>query len=205
MKRNLRADCRCEDGISLVATLLMLIAVLVLGTSAANIALQSEKASRNDRDRQIAFQAAEAALVDAELDIEASPDTARTRSKLFEKGSATGFSAGCSQGLDKPAYQGLCLPNDGGAPVWQTIDFTDDSANARSVAYGRFTGMNFQTGKGPLPAKPPRYIVELLTYNKEGESAGLGETTHVYRITAAGFGMMSDTVVVLQTYYRKEG
>ena len=62
--RMVRASGR-QRGASLIVSLLMLVAVLVLGISAAQIALQGEKASRNDRDRQIAFQAAEAALMDA--------------------------------------------------------------------------------------------------------------------------------------------
>ena len=69
------ASCRrYQYGATLLVTLLMLVVVLLLGIAAAQIALQGEKSSRNDRDRQIAFQAAEAALLDAEMDIEQSPD-----------------------------------------------------------------------------------------------------------------------------------
>lgn len=194
-----------QSGISLVVSLLMLAAVLILGTSAANIALQAEKASRNDRDHQVALQAAEAALADAELDIEESPDTGRSRSSIFAKSKMEGFAPGCGAGMANP-FLGLCLgAEDGVVPVWQAIDFADDSSHARTVPYGHFTGMAFQTGHGVLPAKLPRYIIELLPYTREGQGAGANDMSYFYRITAVGFGMRPSTLVVLQTYYRKEG
>ncbi|HWV62571.1 MAG TPA: PilX N-terminal domain-containing pilus assembly protein, partial [Oxalicibacterium sp.] len=80
-----------ECGATLIVVLLLLIVVLLLGVGASQIALQGEKSSRNDRDHQIAFQAAEAALLDAETDIEASPDALRSRSHLFSVDGVAGF------------------------------------------------------------------------------------------------------------------
>ena len=196
-----------QRGVSLVVSLIMLVAVLILGTSAAQLALQSEKASRNDRDRQIAFQAAEAALMDAELDIENSPASSASRSKLFSKGSALGFP---TEGEDvchaasAGKHHGLCRRTpDGTAPAWQSVDFADDAASsARSVPYGKFTGQSFPAGQGPLPGKLPRYIVELMPYHKQGE--GVDQAGYFYRITAIGFGPRETTQVLLQTFYRKE-
>ena len=194
-----------QQGASLIVSLLMLIVVSLLGISGAQIALQGEKASRNDRDRQIAFQAAEAALLDAELDIEHSPDAAKSRSQLFAKNSAQGFpgEAGCHAGVAN-VQLGLCQrAYDGAPPVWQTVNFLDDGlTSTNSVPYGRFTGQIFATGKGSLPAKVPRYVIELMSYNKQGESAD--EPSYFYRITAIGFGAREVTQVVLQTFYRKE-
>ena len=53
-----------QQGAALIIALLMLIVLLMLGIGAMRISLQSEKMSRNQRDRQIAWQAAEAALLD---------------------------------------------------------------------------------------------------------------------------------------------
>lgn len=194
-----------QQGISLIVTLLMLIAVSLLGISAANIALQGEKTSRNDRDRQIAFHAAEAALVDAEMDIEHSPDRTRTRSKIFSKNRADGFIDGCGMG-EANIYLGLCTHSaEGDKPVWLTADLDNVSSSTMiSVPYGKFTGHFLQTGQGPLPAKLPRYIIELMMYNKAGESADLSGRSYFYRVTAIGFGMRETTRVVLQTFYRKE-
>lgn len=194
-----------QHGASLVIALLMLVAVVLLGVSAAQTALQGEKASRNDRDRQIAFQAAEAALMDAEMDIEHSPDAARTRSAIFSRRKAEGFVDGCGGG-EANVFLGLCTrAAEGAAPAWLAVDFNQTApATARSVPYGKFTGQTFQAGQGSLPVRQPRYIIELMTYNKPGESAAIGERTYFYRITAAGYGMRETTRVVLQTFYRKE-
>lgn len=199
---------RRELGVALVVALLMLAAVLMLGISAAQIALQNEKASRNDRDRQVAFQAAEAALMDAELDIEHSPDAEKSRSHLFSKDSAMGFSgagtSACGSGASNSSL-GLCdrRPVDA-TPAWLLVDFNDTSpVTMQSVPFGRFTGQVFQTGKGSLSSRPPRYVIELMTYNRQGENAD--KPSYFYRITAIGYGARDTTQVVLQTFYRKEG
>jgi type IV pilus assembly protein PilX len=182
-----------------------MVPILLLGLSAMQLALQGEKASRNDRDRQIAFQAAEAALIDAEIDIENSPDVAKSRSKLFGKNKLEGFIEGCGTG-EQNLFLGLCShAEDGATPVWLTIDFMERTPSTmRSVPYGRFTGKTFAVGDGSLPAAPPRYIVELVVYNKPGENAETAGQSHFYRITAIGFGARDSTRVVLQTFYRKE-
>ena len=52
-----------QSGAALLTMLMMLMLVLMLGIAAAQIALQAGKLSRNERDRHIAFTAAEAALL----------------------------------------------------------------------------------------------------------------------------------------------
>lgn len=193
-----------QQGMSLIVALLMLVVILLLGTSAAQIALQAEKGSRNDRDRQIALQAAEAALMDAEMDIEQSPDPARSRSDLFSAENMQGFpEAGCIAGVSNIKL-GLCAPPGTDAkPAWADVNFLDESGNASSVPYGRFTGAAFQAGAGSLPARPPRYVIEPVMFTYKGHSAEM--PTVFYRITAIGFGTREQTQVVLQTYYRKGG
>lgn len=66
-----RKALRHESGVALLVCLLMLILVMLLGVSAAQLSLQGEKAARGERDREVAFQAAEDALADAERDIQA--------------------------------------------------------------------------------------------------------------------------------------
>lgn len=186
-----------QHGASLIVSLLMLIAVAMLSTSAAQIALQDEKASRNDSDRQVAMQAAEAALSDAERDIEKS-----SRSRIFAPDSMEGFSADCGS-AQADLYLGLCLHAAlAQVPVWQTVDLMSD---AESVAYGHFTERHLQTGAGLLPARLPRYVIELISFIKRDEATGKDDITYFYRITAIGFGLRETTQVVLQTFYRKAG
>lgn len=196
-----------QTGAALVISLFLLLALLLLGTSAAQLALQGEKASRGDRDRQIALQAAEAALMDAELDIEHSPDGAKSRSHIFSRHGVQGFSSEgesrCNAGLGS-MYLGLCNPSpEGVVPSWQLVDFSDQHpVSTHSVPYGRFTGQRLAIGQGTLPRKLPRYVIELMVYRPPGEEAG--KSIYVYRVTAIGFGMRESTQVVLQSVYRKE-
>lgn len=197
---------RHQNGMTLVATLLILLVVLMLSIAASQIAIQGEKTSRNDRDHQIAFQAAEAALLDAEMDIEKSPDVSRSRSDLFSNTSAVGFpseaGAACGSG-EQNRFLGLCHHSEiGSVPIWHIVNFIDDAASTNSsVPYGRFTGQSFHTANGSLPQKLPRYIVELMQYKTVGSRAD--ETSYFYRITAVGFGASETTQVALQTVYRK--
>jgi type IV pilus assembly protein PilX len=66
-----------QRGIALVVSLVLLIMVMLLGVSAAQLSLQGEKAARSERDRNVAFLAAEDALKDAEHDIDDSSEPTR--------------------------------------------------------------------------------------------------------------------------------
>ncbi|MDY7574038.1 pilus assembly PilX family protein [Actimicrobium sp. CCI2.3] len=199
---------RRQSGITLIIVLVWLMAVSLLAMSALQIGLQDQKAARSYRDREIAFQAAEAGLRDAELDIEDSPDTHLSRSALFAANSKAGFpdevGNDCQRGVSN-RYQGLCRQSaDASAPSWLQVaqhgrDGIHDSDVA--VAYGRFTGRSMQTGVGALPAMLPRYLIELMPYRQAGYSAERPE--YFYRITAIGFGADVSSEVVLQTFYRK--
>ncbi|WP_244965425.1 pilus assembly PilX family protein [Janthinobacterium lividum] len=185
--------------------LCLLVIILLLGISAAQMALQGAKAARGERDRQIAFQAAEEALVDAQNDIEGLPG-APGRSSLFAPGSAAGFADGCGEG----GTLGLCLPAAPGAPaLWLSTDLDGAEGSSHAVPYGQFTGAIMQTGQGFLPSRRPRYLIELLPFHPPGAQAaavasGLATESYVYRITAIGFGAQESTQVVLQSYYRKQ-
>lgn len=194
-----RSTYPTQRGMALVVVLLVLIVVLLLATASAQMAMQGQRMARNDGDRRIAFEAAEAALLDAEMDIEAAVATS-SRSDLFSRYSALGFpslAGSCESGAQN-RFLGLCRPAANNEPaVWNTLDFGSDDI---SVAYGRFTGRPFPSG-GALPARAPRYIIELLPDRRLGESAE--RETYLYRITAVGYGADERTQVALQSIYRK--
>jgi len=191
-----------QRGASLIVSLLMLIVVLMLSISLAMVSLQGEKASRSDRDRQIALNAAEAALKDAEMDIDPQVVLGNGRSDLFDATSTLFFEAGCATG-DGNLYQGMCAAaTEGQQPTWITADIADGSAGSPSVKYGRFTGQTMVTGKGSFPAKLPRYIIEAVQDIDPGGKAD-DQTKYIFRITAVGFGPNPNAKVVLQSFYRK--
>jgi Tfp pilus assembly protein PilX len=185
---------RCRGAVLLTA-LFVLVAILAIGVSAAQIALNAEKSARNERDRHIAFQAAEAGLADAERDIEGGADPLSARAAMFD-GGALGFVDGC--GRDS-ANLGLCAYVAEGA-AWQRAELS--APDGPATPYGRFTGEALPSGGGALPARAPRYVIELLPLVRAGEDAGQG-ANGVYRITAIGFGARPGTQVVLQSFYRK--
>jgi Tfp pilus assembly protein PilX len=187
--RPLRSRPARQDAAALVSALCVMLAVLIVGVSAARMALDAEKSASVERDRHIALQAAEAALADAEADIAGGANPASARAALLASGSAADFVIGCGGSGEKI---GLCRAASGkAAPVWQAIDL----AGARAVPYGRFTGASLPTGAGTLPARMPSYIIERLVLPSE---AGI-----FYRITAMGFGARASTRAVLQSCYRK--
>ncbi|MES2259647.1 MAG: PilX N-terminal domain-containing pilus assembly protein [Pseudomonadota bacterium] len=192
-----------EHGVALLVALLMLIAVLLIGASAARMAMQGEKAARAERDRQVAFQAAEDALGDAQRDIDGGAAIAPERAALFAPGDAPGFAEGC--GSDPAGFDlGLCARAAGSAaPIWQLASLdADDEAASGAVPYGRFTGATMETGQAFLPFRQPRYIIERLPYRHPGDDAA-GPPRYYFRITAIGFGARPSTQVVLQSGYRK--
>ena len=181
-----------STGVALVMTVIVLALASMLMLALARAVLNAERASGAERDRLLAMAAAEAALRDAELDIEGA-DPRRTP---YFDGSGAGFVEGCGV-LTRP-NAGLCWPPADSVPV---LDFTREDGEAHSVQYGRFTGHVLQAGAGPLPRQLPRYVIELLRPAVAGESAG--RRGAVYRITAAGFGADEDARVLLQACYRR--
>ncbi|MDO8261675.1 MAG: PilX N-terminal domain-containing pilus assembly protein [Gallionella sp.] len=182
-----------QRGASLIMVMLILVVVSLLGVGGAQIALMSERGARNDRDQQVAWQAAEAALTDA--DFEMSYATSG-RVATFDGKNQSAFVAGC--GTTGGAV-GLCALNLTGKPAWLTVDYTDTSASAPTTKFGTFTSRVFAYGNvGIQPAKAPRYVIEMVT----DPSSDPSDPTYLYRVTAMGFGPRDDIQAVLQMIYR---
>lgn len=181
-------------GFALLACLVLLLIALLLGLSAARVAVEAGQWARNERDRRIAFLAAEAALDDAQRDIEQSDGE---RGRMFADGPLR-FDAACGAGLDNPRL-GLCA----GPSAWLAADFSE--AAAASVPYGRLTGRRMPVGGGMLPARTPRYIIEDFALREAGASAEPSGQRRLFRISALGFGTRDSTRVLLQAWYRRSG
>lgn len=189
-----------QQGFSLVIVMIILVIVSMLGVAASQMVLMAERSSRYDRDWQIAFQGAEAALMDAEFDIRGPNTSAAKRVDIFSPTSLLGFAAGCGLGGDL----GLCLANTTGKPVWYDVDFTDSTTAAKTVRLGDFTARTFATGTvGVQSALRPRYIIEAIPDLAPGTSS-TGPPQTLFRVTAMGFGLRTDTQAVVQMVFRKE-
>lgn len=191
-----------QHGFSLITTLILLVVVTVLGIGASQIALLAEKSTRFGRDAQIAFQAAEAALIDAEFDIRGPNTSANQRLATFVTGNTVAFIDGCGTDISR----GLCLPAvTGQKPVWyaSSVDFTNETSSATTVKFGDFTGRTLSTGSsGIRPEILPHYIIEIIPDPTPGLNTSSQPT--LYRVTAMGFGPRKSTQAVLQMIFRKE-
>ena len=205
---------RSQSGVSLIVVLLLLVIVSMLGVASMQIATMGERAARNDRDMQLAWQAAENALVDAEIDLSGSG----SRTADIHAGTILAPASGCAS---TAAARGFCnyFTTNSTKPTWLLADFTDTSSLS-TVAVGTFTGRSLanagdNSGLGIQPALAPRYLIEVMppdnpagggmvTANTGGATASgaKASTGSVYRITAMGFGPRSNVQAVLQTIYR---
>lgn len=186
-----------------MVSLVLLIMVLLLGVSAAQLSLQSEKAARAERDRNVAFLAAEDALKDAEQDIDDSSDPARRAA--FTTGE--GFAEACTAGSGGAGVgEGLRVRAPAAVPpVWQQVDLSGaEDGGGCTVAHGAYTGAVMPTGEGFLPFKKPRYLIERMECHQPGDDASAAAPPrYCYRVTAVGFGARPETEVVLQSVFNK--
>jgi type IV pilus assembly protein PilX len=178
--------------LALVCALVLMLAAMAIGLAVVRGAFALLAAAHNERDRDVALAAAEAALRDAEHDIAGTGTTpSPERTAHFAPEGAAAFVAGCGRGADD---LGLCLAT--GPPAWQTLDLADPD-NPALVPYGRFTGAVLAVGRGVLPARLPAYVIERVA--PAGATAQQGT---FYRVTAIGFGTRASTFAVLQSVYR---
>ena len=218
MRRQTIKPIFAQQGMALIVVLGMLSVVFVIATISIRLTLLAERSARNDRDRQIAFQAAEAALADAELDIMGPNTAANSRCSLIDAKQITKFTAGCGADTIEKT-RGLCSSNapvDGVTykPLYATVNFdvlASDDANRKYVNFGEFTGRTASfkdKDSGGMSAKNPRYIIEEVsgyqatakTTSPDGRnSVGPGlQPQAAFLITALGYGVSDNTRVMLQ-------
>lgn len=207
LSRRSPAAAAPQRGITLIVVLILLVVVTVLGIGGTRIALLSERSTRFDRDYQVAWQAAEAALIDAEYDIAGPNTSSDQRLAAFAPENEQDFVPNCGTTY---ATRGLCQPSATATPVWASINFMDASNTAPTVAYGSKTGFPFVSGAaGVQPALPPRYIIERAPYTPLGGSAGIVQHSSmqqppvIYRVTSIGFGPNQQVQVLMQSTFSR--
>ncbi|MFE8645936.1 PilX N-terminal domain-containing pilus assembly protein [Sphingomonas sp. NCPPB 2930] len=187
---------------SLIIVLMILVVVSLLGISAAQISTLAERTARNDRDLQMAWEGAEAGLVDAEFDMRT------VRQDTFGQAGLTStdiskFTLGC--GVNGTS-QGLCLlPTAVDAkPAWLTVDL---SAGTNTVIFGDQTKRAFPSGNAAQPFSKPNYIIEAIRDSGDGSrDRSATDPGYVFRVTAMGYGpgqlSQSSTQAVVQMIFR---
>jgi type IV pilus assembly protein PilX len=194
-----------QQGIALLISLMLLILVMLLGVSAAQLSLQGEKAARGERDRDVAFLAAEDALADAELDIQGGPEGKGDPARAAAFGPDTAAFAAACGGADAASAGLRARAAAGEPPVWQQVDLSGtEDGGACTATHGTYTAAAMPTGEGFLPFKKPRYLIERMECRLPGDDASAGAPPHYcYRVTVIGFGAKPGTEVVLQSVFSK--
>ena len=178
---------RRQAGMSLFPALMFLLVLAVLGVSALNSTLMQEKMVSNTKDANLAFQAAEAGLRDAEADV------------VINITGGTVFSSSCTRGLCTP-------PSTWTSPSSLDISKVIDWSNsALTRSYGAYTSSSAL----PDVAAQPQYVIERLSTLPVGPggSAGIGlpglplNGGAAYRLTVLATGVRAETRVILQSTF----
>ena len=162
-----------QSGIALPLTLILLFAMTLLGIATLRTTTIEENMSANSRLRQVAFNAAETALRDAELSV-LSLSNLRRREIFFRSGN-TNFVAPSplrtsnSESCEGGDNGGFCIPtqfNSEDNPSTSRLERWEDDAldvfnpaTNRSIEFSDFANSNLDEN-GVIEA--PRYIVEFL-------------------------------------------
>jgi type IV pilus assembly protein PilX len=170
-----------QRGVALFIALVVLLIITILGVAGLQTTTLEERMAAASRDRDIAFQAAESALSQAEAFIE-----------TLGPGDLAQFQNNAG---------GLYVPPVGAtAPEWWDV-----------VSWSGGGGITVATSvPGPVAAQP-QYIIEHVTtivpaedsLNLSNIGASVGAPTEIFRITAYGVGGSDRAEVLLQATYGK--
>jgi len=155
-----------QGGSALIVALLLLLVITLLALSGARNTILQERMAGNMHDRNMAFQAAEAALRQAERNL------------------ASGGSIASIDPQTRP----------GSGDFWQQYFTTEGDPSA-------FVIVPLKDDEYAL-SNDPQYVIEELVA-PPALVADEPSPAPVYRITARAEGGRSETVVILQTSYRR--
>ena len=173
-----------QNGAVLFVSLIMLILLTLIGVTGSQVTGLEEKMAGNNRDQNIAFQSAEAALRAGEARIEAIWNSGNGSIQAFCDGTAGLFHANGIAGCDGGGCATACP-----APDEETASTWTDNSKSISVATG-----------STLVENQPRYFITYVNYSDDGASPPV-VTNYYFTITARGTGGQDTSQVVLRSYY----
>ena len=201
MRRDYRINHQQQNGSVLIIGLVMLLLITFIGISAISTSRLEMKMANNDRSRQLAMQAAEAALREGEQ-VVASTNAASLA--LAVNGGDTCSGGYCTtRGLyisDKNTNQNAEWCDSDYIPErWQT------GCGGTSLEVWTTAGRSFEYSGTAIPdvVQAPRYIIEYIRdvdcYDSPVDSFGC----QLFRITALGYGSSTNSPIMLQSVFRK--
>lgn len=189
-----------QQGVALLVTLILMLVLLVVGTTAVRTSFVEERMARNELDRTRAREAAESALRQAELWIDS------LNALPHEQNCAAAGSGECKD---------IAVLNDDetlNGVLTATANTIAENLKAMNVTQWRLHGSTWQVDDGEgglqdyLPAgsvEPPRYIIRELKFIPDSLNRGHGRVPgrYLYEITAIGFGSRVEVQQVLQSTF----
>lgn len=161
-----------QRGSVLVVTILLLLALTIIGVSTISMNSTQTRIATNSADQQIAFQTAEGALNQAQQAILTGVANNTITVSSFQESS--------------PSNTGLYVTQQDNTALWKTVDWTASSA--------------IQAFQGKS-AQPSAYIVELLpSFHVKGTSQD--QRTLAFRISVRAVGASGNSPVILQTVFQ---
>jgi type IV pilus assembly protein PilX len=196
-----------QRGAALIVGLIMLLLLTLIGVAGMRDTLLQQKMIANTKDREIALQAAESALLAAGKSL-----TGILKVNMTNSAGLYDLSTASPSLLERTGTE-AAFWNNWGSGSWNS---------GNSVAYNRAL-------TGVVASEPPRYVVEKLPldgFGAAGGSGGSGSATSgmvtagdvvgepaivagggyeatVYRVTVRAVGSSSDAVVLLQGIVRR--
>ena len=168
-----------ESGVVLIVALVMLLLLTLITLTAVYVTSLEERMAGNLQNQNIAFQAAESALREAEASIDSG---ATAYHPLL-------LSTGPFQNISSPVcVSGLC----GETIPLQSEQFADPDGTVDGTVQTAATGI------AGLSAEP-QYVIELMRVEPSTDSSRVYAT---FRITARAWGTDPDSFVQLQSTYR---
>ena len=171
-----------QQGATLFTALIFLIMLSLLGVNAAQMSTLEERMSGNTRSRDLAFQAAEAALEHVKNNLAAGENIRSLIPAPADNITGTITAAGLRA-------INVCLPNS--ADYWNGSGTLDCNDNPQRYVWTNTTARTPAHTLNQV-ASQPMYVVERLS--NDG-------TTEKYRATARGVGGDSDAIVILQAMF----
>lgn len=190
-----------QEGAILVVCMIMLLLVTLLGVGTMDLTTREVKMAVAMQDGDRAFEAAEAALREAECWIETGLEPYGDDCGPNSAGGSAAISRGPSNnaGIGGIWEQGAAIGS--GTSWWLEKNDKWWKDNGTPVV-----GLK-NNGTDQL-SSPARYVIELVSISSEGGSlvkkaSGDNGRQKFYRITARGVGVKDSTVVLLQSTYGK--
>jgi type IV pilus assembly protein PilX len=215
---------RMQSGAALITSLIFLTVLTILGMSTLGTALLESRMAGNARDKNLAFQAAEVALRDAEQYIANSGRVAGPQDVgLIDEGYEETAGAACAPNCAaQKCEHGICYKVPGmqdpcsGAGGGTVSDQSNTGLWNKAIQYYRANTVGKGVGLAgpalgvnvayisppdgiPLVRRQPEYLIESFP-----KGCDVSASVFYYRINVRAYGMRNGTLVKLQEVYHGE-